>query len=230
MSFKPLGDSIWVTHVPFKVLGAPLGKTTTVMRLKDGDLIIHSGAPLGAEDVAAVCELGRPRWLMEGSRMHDTFARSMRALFPEVTYLLPPRFPLSTEALAPAEKLKVNALPESWNGEIEVERIGGVPAVEEHAVWHRPSGTLILSDLVFNLALAPGARVPFFLRWISGIKAFPATSRLVKLATKDKQAAARSIDRVLAWDFERVVVGHGEIMAVNAKDLLKEALKWAYLS
>ena len=230
MSFEPRGDSIWVKHVPFSVLGAPLGKTTTVMRLKDGDLVIHSAAPLEAEDVAAVYELGRPRWLMEGSRMHDTFALSMRALFPEATYLLPPRFPLSVEALAPAEKLKAKALPESWRGEVEVERIGGVPAVEEHAVWHRPSGTVILSDLVFNLTLAPGERVPFFLRWVSGIKEFPATSRLVKLATKDKQAVARSIDRILAWDFERVVVGHGEIMAVNAKDLLKETLKWAYFT
>jgi hypothetical protein len=230
MSFKPIGDSIWVKHFPFRLLGAPFGKTTTVIRLENGDLIIHSAAPLASEDVAAVGELGRPRWLMEGSRMHETFAASMRTLFPEATYLLPPRFPLSFDHLAPAEKLRVKGLPESWRGEVEMERIGGVPAVEEHAVWHRSSRTLILSDFVFNMALDPGERVPFFLRWISGIKVFPATSRLVKFATKDKKAVAKSIDRILEWDIDQVVVGHGEIMTVNAKDLLKETLDWVYLS
>ena len=227
MSFTAIGDAIWVKHFPFKVLGSPLGKTTTVMRLPDGDLVIHSAAPMGAEDVTAIRALGTPRWLMEGSRMHDTFASTLRKAFPEATYLLPPRFPLTAEALAPAERLRAAALPEAWAGEIEIERVKGIPAVEEHVVWHRPSRTLILSDLVFNLALSADEKVPFFLRWVSGIKVFPATSRLVKLATKDRGAVAKSVERLLSWEIDRVVVGHGEIMADNAKDLLQETLSWA---
>jgi len=226
MSFTPLGESIWVKHFDFKLLGAPLGKTTTVIRL-GRDLLIHSAAPMTPPDVDAIKALGNPRWLMEGSRMHDTFASSLRGAFPEATYLLPPRFPLAAEIMAPVEKLRRKSLPGVWAGEIEVERIGGVPAVEEHAVWHRVSKTLILSDFVFNLGLPPGGRVPFFLRWVSGIKAFPATSRLVKLAVKDRGQLKKSVERILRWDIEQVVVGHGEIMTVNAKGLLKQTLNWA---
>ena len=224
MSFQPLGPSIWVQRFPFSVLGAPLGKTTTVIRLGTGELVIHSAAPMGPDAGAEIRALGQPRWLLEGSRMHDTFARSLRAVFPEAIYLLPPRFPFSAEALAPAEKLRAQSLPSAWADEIEIERIKGAPAVEEHVLWHRPSRTLILSYFVFNIALPAGAPVPFFLRWVSGIKAFPATSRLVKWAARDREAVKQSWDRIMAWDFERVVVGHGEIIAPNAKDLLQEAL------
>lgn len=226
MSFTQLGDSIWVKHFDFKFLGAPMGKTTTVIRLGE-DLLVHSAAPMGSEDVEAIKALGNVRWLMEGSRMHDTFAASLRAGFPEAMYLVPPRFPLSAEVMAPSEKLRSKALPEAWTGEIEMERVLGVPALEEHAVWHRASKTLILSDFVFNIGLPPGRRVPFFFRWVSGIKAFPATSRLVKLAVKDRGQVKKSVERILAWDIEQIVVGHGEVMAVNAKDLLKQALNWA---
>ena len=53
---------------------------------------------MGPDAGAEIRALGQPRWLLEGSRMHDTFARSLRAVFPEAIYLLPPRFPFSAEA------------------------------------------------------------------------------------------------------------------------------------
>jgi hypothetical protein len=226
MSLKQIGESIWVQHFPFEVLGAPLGKTMTVMRLPEGELVIHSGAPLTKTDVRAVRALGEPTWLLEGSRMHDTFAGRLRQAFPEATYLLPPRFPLESQDLAPARRLKTAELPAAWRDEIEIVRVAGIPAIEEHVLWHRRSKTLVVSDLVFNLEWSPGQRMPWFLRWVSGIKSFPATSRLVKLATKDRDAARKSIERILEWEIARVVVGHGAVMETNARDLLKQTLNW----
>ena len=228
MSLRQIGDSIWVRQFPFQVLGAPLGKTMTVMRLPTGDLIIHSGGPLEDDDVADVRRLGKPRWLMEGSRIHDTFALRLRKAFPEATYLVPPQFPLNLEDLAPAAYLNPANLPAEWVDEAEVVRIAGAPAVEEHVLWHRRSKTLVLADFVFNLELAPDQTMPWFLRWVSGIKSFPATSRLVKWATKDRPAAREAIERVLTWEIDRVVVGHGAIMEINAKDLLKKSLNWLF--
>ena len=228
MSLRQIGDSIWVRQFPFQVLGAPLGKTMTVVRLPAGDLIIHSAGPLSDDDVAEVRRLGKPTWLMEGSRMHDTFASRLRSAFPEATYLVPPRFPLKLEVVAPGAYLDPKKLPVEWNDEVEVVRIAGTPAVEEHVLWHRRSKTLVLSDFVFNLELAPGQPMPWFLRWVSGIKSFPATSRLVKWATKDRLAARAAFERVMTWEIDRVVVGHGAIMELNAKNLLNKALKWLF--
>ncbi len=98
--------------------------------------------------------------------------------------------------------------------------------MQEHALVHRPSRTLVLADLVFNLQVPPGEKVPFFLRWVSGFTAFPGTSRLVKLCVKDRAAVARSLERILAEDFDQIVVGHGDVIRDDAKAVLRDLLAW----
>ena len=222
---KALDDSIWVRSFPFRLLGAGLGKTMTVMRLPSGDLVVHSSAPVSQAHIAEVKALGRVRWIVEASRMHDTFARRLRMAFPEAEYLVPTGFPLGSADLAPCAPLL--PAPEAWTGQIDVLHLEGNPSTQEHVMLHRPSRTLIVADLVFNLQIPAGERVPFFLRWVSGIRAFPATSRLVRLTVRDKTAFRRSIATLLSWDFKRVIVGHGEILATEAKTELRRALAWA---
>ena len=41
----------------------------------------------------------------------------------------------------------------------------------------------------------------------------------------DKGAARASLERILAWDFERVVLAHGDCIDTDAKARLREA--WA---
>jgi hypothetical protein len=40
---------------------------------------------------------------------------------------------------------------------------------------------------------------------------------------KDKPAAARSLERILDWDFERVVLAHGDLIETNAKAIVRDA-------
>ncbi len=219
------GEGLWVLHFPFRLLGANLGKTTTVMRLASGELAVHSGAPFAADDVAAIRSLGPVRWVLEATRMHDTFAPDLRRAFPEAEMLVPAGFPVTSETIAPSRVL--GKPPEAWAGEIEVLPLRGIPVMREFAVLHRASRTLVLADLIFNLPLAPEERVPFFLRWVSGFKRFPGTSRLVRMSVRDRPAFARSVEALLACDIERVVVGHGEVIEQDAKRILSEALSWA---
>ncbi|MCF3652479.1 hypothetical protein [Synoicihabitans lomoniglobus] len=224
--FEPIGERIWCGRFDLKVFGAPLGKRTTVMQLSDGGLVVHSAAPFSTADARALREIGEPRWLLECSRAHDTFAQRLRKLFPEATYVIPPKFPLTRDALAPASPWS-GELPAGWKGEIEVQRIGGIPLLDEHAVYHGPSRTLILSDLVFNLSIPDGERIPFFLRWVSGITSFPATSRLIRMLVRDRAALKASLESMLAWDFERVVVGHGEMIVEHPRVTLGRVLDWS---
>jgi hypothetical protein len=225
VEMKMIGQDIGVIDLPFRVLGAPLGKSTTVIRLSSGEVLVHSAGPLREHNLAAIRELGEVKWLMEGSRLHDTFALRLRAAFPEAQYLLPAGFPLSAEQLAPAAAL--SDVPWEWGDEIKVIPVEGMPRLAEHALIHRPSRTLVLTDLVFNLAWEPGEKIPFFLRWISGFRSFPGTSRLVKLGVKDKAAVRQSLERIMAEEFEQVVVGHGLLMRDRAKERLREVLAWS---
>ncbi|MCC0178927.1 hypothetical protein I4641_18325 [Waterburya agarophytonicola K14] len=51
-------------------------------------------------------------------------------------------------------------------------------------------------------------------------------SWLEKIAVKDQQSAKQSIDEILAWDFDRVIMGHGKIVETNAKQQLADGYQW----
>ena len=54
-----------------------------------------------------------------------------------------------------------------------------------------------------------------------------ALSRMIRwTAFPDKAAARRSIDRLLALPFERLVVGHGTPFATGGKEALAAACAW----
>ncbi len=222
---ETIGEDILVLRRPLGVVGMPLGKTSSIIRHPDGRCLIHSAANFSAEDVATIRDWGEVGWLLEATCMHDTFARKLRAAFPDVPYGLPAGFPIKTTALSPTWRLP--KMPAEWDGLLEVLPIRGIPRLNEFAMLHRPSRTLLLGDLVFNLSFPPPQRVPLLLRWISGLTAFPGTSRLLRFMVKDRGALAASIEDMLSRDFERVLCSHGETITADAKTTLRGALAWA---
>ena len=49
---------------------------------------------------------------------------------------------------------------------------------------------------------------------------------MLRFATRDKPKARAGIDRVLAWEFNRVIVSHGSIVETDAKPTLRDAYGW----
>ena len=51
-------------------------------------------------------------------------------------------------------------------------------------------------------------------------------SRLIRFVTGDRAATARSVETLLSWDFDRVVMAHGRIVEDDAKNRLRAGLWW----
>lgn len=226
VNVRHVDNGLYCWEFPKSVLGAALGRRTTVIRLASGGLVIHSTAPFSSSDVAAIAALGRPGWLVEASRSHDTFAREGRAAFPEIPYLIPGgrdgAWPVPAEALLPA--------PGEWEGELEVLELEGMPALREHLFFHSPSRTLIAGDLVFNFGTNAARWTRWFFRGLPGIRRYPGVSRLFKLMIRDRTAFNQSLRRMMAWDFDRLIPAHGEVVERAAKPLLQRALADAGLA
>ncbi len=223
----PLADNLWVLRYPLGILGADVGRRVTVLRLRSGELVIHSTGPFSADDIVAISALGKPAWLVEATNVHDTFAKEGRAAFPLARYFAPPAFEkfsgVATESLA--------SPPAAWSEELEVLPLGGVPKVREHAFFHRPSRTLIVADVLFNVGSEMSAWTKFLLRLVAGLKGGPGVSRIFrKLAIRDEAALKASLAKVLAWDFDRVIVAHGDVIEADGKRALTNALKAAGLA
>jgi hypothetical protein len=43
------------------------------------------------------------------------------------------------------------------------------------------------------------------------------------LFTRDKRSARSALDRLLAWDFDRAIIAHGELLDRDPKQPIREA-------
>ena len=217
---QSLAENLWHLQYELKLLGADLQRHVTVLRLSSGQLVIHSTGPFTPQDVAGINALGPVGWVMDVMLRHDTFSRQGHEAFPAAVFLGPDGF--SKVVGFPAAPLL--PVPPEWAGQIEVLKVEGVPSMEEHAVFHVPSRTLILADLLFDPDPEASGWSHFLMSLVAGRKAGPGISRAVRWTTKDKEAFRRSLEQIAGWDFDRIVFGHGAIIAADGKARFREAL------
>lgn len=219
---QQFAENLWLLHYKLPLLGDYLGRNVTIIRLGSGELVIHSTAPFTAEDVAAVTSLGQPAYLVDALAKHDTYAKEGRAAFPGIPYYAPEGF---TEASGIATQPLANP-PAAWQGELDVQGLAGQETAAEYAMLHRPSRTLIVADLVFNIE----GDAPTLTKLVSPLLQTGAgpegtgMPRPEKMAVKDAEAFKSSLEKILAWDFDRVIVGHGKPIETDGKRRLQAAL------
>jgi hypothetical protein len=215
--WQQLSEDVAMMQFSLRGFGIDFGRNVTLLRLRDRRLVIHSSAAFSPEDVARIREFGEPAWLVDATRMHDTFARQARLALPTLPHLAPgPLKGISTMPLFPP--------PSDWKGEIEVLRIEGLRKIDEHAFFHRASRTLVLADLLFHFSPETRGWPRFFIRHVMRLPRLMGISAFFRLMIRDKEAFGRSMTKVLGWDFERVIVAHREVIETGARRHLRDAL------
>lgn len=215
---------LWVIEQDFRHRGLPLRSRMTVVRLDDGRLWLHSPVQPRPDLVRRVEALGPICDIVAPNLHHHLWADAWRAEKPEARLMAPPGLARKLPRVHVDEALG-DEPPARWHGCIGMQALAGAPALGEVIFCHRPSRTLILTDLVSNV----GATDPWPMRlWmrVNGAYGRPGTALLVRMMVRRRRAALDSLRHVLRWDFKRVVLGHGAILDGNAKAALCRALAW----
>jgi hypothetical protein len=216
-TWRQLADDVAVMRYPLRAFGIDFGRNVTLLRLRDGRLVVHSTARFTPEDVAAIRRFGEPAWLLDATRMHDTFAREARLALPAISYLAPAVIKgIPTIPLVPP--------PLDWKGQIEVLKIDGLRKIDEHAFFHSASRTLVLADLLFHFPPQTHGWSRFFVRRIMRLPQLIGVSAFFRLMIRDREAFRRSMASVLDWDFDRVIVAHREVIETDGRRHLRDAL------
>jgi hypothetical protein len=164
--------------------------------------------------------LGDVRHFTAPSRMHDGFWPEWFEHFKGAEFSAAPGLVKEHPELPFTMKL-ADVRPGVPGGELQARLMRGMPVVNEFVFLHLASRTLIVADLVFNLD-PPDFMSRILLR-LNGALGRPTPSRMFKMAIRDRAAFRESLDTVLAWDFDRVIVGHGENIASGGRAVLREA-------
>jgi len=221
---KPIDDELWAVETPLRFLGMQLGRRMAVIRLPGDELFIHSPAELSPRLRAELDELGRVRYVVPASALHGhLFMEQYRAAYPEALLFAAPGLELRRRDLRFDGEL--GETPDArWEGDLDqtLFRFNPSRAGTEVFFCHRQSRTLLTGDAVWNVtsSMSPAARL--WAGWRTGVRPTPA----FRLAVRDRQAARAALERVLGWQFERILVGHGEHVETGGREALRHAYAW----
>ena len=218
---RSLQENLWVIDHPFKMPGGvQIGTRTTVIRLGDGKLFLHSPGPSNEENTQEIAKLGDVAHVVAPNLFHNMYAKETLEQYDAAAFYAPAGFEQKVPD-APFETLTSTA-PTAWAGEIDQVAVEGAPRLGEIAFCHRASRTLLLTDLCFNMRHSDSFITRLFLSIMGGYGHF-GPSRLARSFMKDKPAVRAGIDQILELDFDRVIVTHGEVLESGGKDALREA-------
>jgi hypothetical protein len=219
---RQLHDSLWVADLPLRMPGGvDFGTRTTLVRLADGSLFAHSPGPLDDELAGEMGKLGDVRHLVASNLFHNLFVKDWMSRYEGATLYAPPTFETKI-ADVPFETL-TDAAPPAWSGQLEQTMLQGAPRLNEIFFFHPPSRTLMLTDLCFNFHGDHPLLTRLFLRVAGAYDRFGA-SRLARLMMfQDKAAVRASVDRLLALDFDRIIVTHGDVLESGGQEALRKA-------
>ena len=218
---RQLHDGLWVLERPLPLRGVgDLGCRMTVMRSDEGDLVLHSPVSLDAPALAALRELGTVRWIVAPSLVHSMFVGAAHERFPEARVIAAPG--LATKRPELTIHHHFHEPPQDWPADIPFVIVWGAPLQNEVVFLHRPSRTVVFTDLVFNITNDNAGSARLF-HWLVGSRNRFGPHRLIRAGLRDRKAVAEGIRTVLGWDFDRVVMSHGHVLDTGGNARVREA-------
>ncbi len=221
----PLDGDIWVAEQPLSFFGLRLGSRMTVVRLSDGGLWLHSPIALDDDLRAEVEALGEVRYVVAPNKYHHLSVGDWKGAFPEAVLCAAPGLARKRKDLAIDATLS-DAPEEGWQDDLAQVHITANSTFMETVFLHRASGTVISADLALNFQGSDHAATRFYL-WRAGTRGKVTLSRMLRPTwTFNRGTNRKAVDRILAWDFDRLVVGHGAVVETGARDTLAKGYRW----
>jgi hypothetical protein len=215
-------DSLWIATLPFRFLGLEMGARMTIVRLGDGSLLVICPIDLTPPLRAELDALGTVRAVVAPNRFHYLCVAEYSRAFPDAALYLAPGLKLKNVSVRGTLGERVEPL---WSDVLDQTFFLGNKLEQEVVFYHRASRTLILTDLCFNLSRSRNRVQRIVSRLFGTHKGF-GPSFLSRVTTRDRKAAQASLKRVLQWDFDRVIVAHGEVLHSGGKPALQKAFRW----
>jgi hypothetical protein len=231
---KPVCDDLWIVDGPLIRYGMPWPKFSfptrmTIVRVGEGDLLVHSPTELTRELMAQVEALGTVRWLIGPNRIHYWWIPDWKRSFPGAEVYLAPGIEAQAEGRIdfPYEELDRDR-DYPWDSRLDTLPITG-SYMTEVVFFDRATRTLILTDLIENFE--PGKLRSPLMRWVTRIGgvqdphgSMPRDMRLTFSSQKTELRAA--VEKMIAWGPQRIILAHGRWYESSGTQELRRAFSW----
>jgi hypothetical protein len=228
---KRVAEDVWVVDgAPLEIMGLRMPVRMTVVRLRSGQLWLHSPTQFSETLQHALQAIGPIGHLVAPNVAHWSFIKDWQQHVAATTWAAPnlrQRAQVRRSGVRLDHDLGAEP-PAVWAEELEQAVIPGGGGFREVAFFHRASGTLVLTDLVVNLEPQKLPLASRTFAWLTGTLApdgkAPAYLRLI--LRMRRREAAEAAARLLAWQPERVIFPHGRWFEQDGTAALRRSLRW----
>jgi hypothetical protein len=229
-TLKRVAENVWVVDSgPMNAMGLSLPVRMSVVRLASGGMWLHSPTRFDERLREEIEAIGPIQHLVAPNIAHWSFLKDWQTQCAGATTWAAPKLRERAQVKAKGVRLDrdiTGEAPAEWAEEIEHAIVEGAMGFREVAFFHRPSRTLLLTDLIENLETA---KLPLGTRLFAVVMgAHKGTSPLqIRLALRPRRAqAAEAVRRMIGWGPERVVFAHGRFFDRDGTRALSQAMAW----
>ena len=221
------GPEIWIANGPVTSFhGFPYPTRMAVIRLHDGNLFVWSPVALSDRISTSVNALGKVRHIVSPNAMHHLFLKEWKSAYPAARLYASPGLPRKRRELCFDAELS-DAPEPGWGSDIEQVVMRGSFTLTEIVFFHRSSRTVLFADLIQN----------FPCDWFKGwrrviarhggvVAPNPGAPLDWRASFFNRRAAKVSLDGVLAWPIDRVVIAHGDLPTDDGRAFVRKAFSW----
>ena len=221
---QPFADEIWIADGPeVRTLGIAFPTRMIVVRLHDGSLWINSPVEASRDEARRVEELGRVAHLVAPTPLHAWRLAQWHQFFPDARQWFAP--PVHRRSRGTANLLE-DAPPPAWAGDLDQLVFRGNAFVNEVYFLHRASRTLVIGDFIQRYARRPHRPVLNLAMRLGGVLDEGGVGIDIRMTFFDRRRARESLNRLLAWDFEKVILAHGAPIERDGKSYVARAFSW----
>jgi Domain of unknown function (DUF4336) len=222
---REFGADIWlIDGPPVRAFGIRLPTRMIVVRLRDGSLWINSPVAVSKSLLASIELIGPPRYLVAPTPLHVWRLEEWRRLFPRAELWGPPSIASSPRRRTFAGVLG-DETPEQWKADLDQVVFRGNAFLQEVEFLHKPSRTVVFADFLQNYPPDKSRLFLSTLQRLAGVWGLGVPID-IRLTTFNRRLARSSAARMLAWDFDRLVVAHGENLEREARRSVRRAFAW----
>ncbi|MGB6430595.1 MAG: DUF4336 domain-containing protein [Candidatus Acidiferrales bacterium] len=221
--------NVWIVEGPdVRDMGFTFTTRMTLVRLSDGSIWVDSPVSVASDTLKRIAELGPVRYLIAATPRHFWRLDAWHAMFPEAQ-LWSSRSTLLTlkKRPLPLKGVLGDETPRAWADDLDQLVFTGNRLLDEVLFFHKQSGTVILDDLIQIHARVKGKPFRNLLFKLEGVAAPHGGVGLdIRLTFTNRNLARRSLEKLLSWDFDKLIIAHGPCVTENAKPFVERAFRW----
>jgi hypothetical protein len=211
-ALQKIDKGLWRLESDFVVWGCKGSVRMTVIETERG-LVIYSPVHLSKLHVASIRQIGDVATIIAPNLYHHFYLRACIAHFPSARILIPAGL---TDKIGALDKAVVATEATDFGAGEELDfHIFGGHSLRETMLFHRPTGTLITADLLYNFRPEHFKAEKAFFRLI-GCYGAPSVPFYHRFAVENRESVRAMIERIRGWPIRRIVMCHGRIVEGDA--------------